>query len=318
MHVTWRQLKVFETVARLGSFTRAAEELFLAQPTVSMQVKQLAEAVDQPLFEQTGRRIQLTEVGDALYATCREMFDTWARFEMTAADLKGLKRGRLRLACVTTAKYFVPRLLGPFCDRYPGIDVRLEVANRDAVVERLARNEDDLYIMGTPPQHFDIALHPFLENALVVIAPAGHPLAGEKRIPLARIAEEKLLLRERGSGTRMAAERHFRDHGFVLKPRMELATNEAIKHAVAGGLGISVLSQLALTLEPMQGQLAILDVEGFPLKRHWYVVHPGKRDLSVVAQTFFDYLRDEAGALLPPDTRAALLSPGEAHDARVR
>lgn len=307
MHITWRQLKVFETVARLGSFTRAAEELFLAQPTVSMQVKHLSEAVDQPLFEQNGRRIQLTEVGDALYATCREMLDTWARFEMTAADLKGLKRGRLRLACVTTAKYFVPRLLGPFCDRYPGIDVRLEVANRDAVVERLARNDDDLYIMGMPPQHFDIALHPFLENPLVVIAPAHHPLAHEKRIPLARIAEEKLLLRERGSGTRMTTERHFRDHGLVIRPRMELATNEAIKHAVAGGLGISVLSQLALTLEPMQGQLVMLDVEGFPLKRHWYVVHAGRRELSVVARTFFEYLQHEAGSLLPADARHALL-----------
>jgi DNA-binding transcriptional LysR family regulator len=299
MHITWRQLKVFETVARLSSFTRAAEELFLAQPTVSMQVKQLSEVVDQPLFVQTGRRIQLTEVGDALYATCRELFDTWSRFEMTAAELKGLKRGRLRLACVTTAKYFVPRLLGPFCDRYPGIDVRLEVANRDAVVERLARNEDDLYIMGMPPQHFDIALHPFLENPLVVIAPSNHPLAGVRDVPLARIADEKLLLRERGSGTRMAAERFFRDHGMELKPRMELATNEAIKFAVAGGLGISVLSRHALALEPMTGEIAVLDVQGFPIRRSWYVVHPGRKDLSVVARTFFEYLQTEAPALLP-------------------
>lgn len=310
MHVTLRQLKVFETVAQLGSFTRAAEALFLSQPTVSMQVKQLSEAVEQPLFEQLGKKIFLTDMGRELHATCREMFDAWSRFEMAAADMKGLKRGRLRLACVSTAKYFIPRLLGPFCDRYPGIDVKLEVANRDAVVERLARNEDDLYIMGMPPQHFDIALHPFLDNPLVPIAPANHVLAGRKRVPLKRFAEEQMLLRERGSGTRMAAERFFRDQGIVIKPRMEIGSNEALKHAVAGGLGVTVISTHALTLEPLHGQLVVLDVEGFPIQRSWYVVHPGSKQLSVVARTFFEYLQHEAPqylleAMPPPPRRPA-------------
>lgn len=299
MHVTLRQLKVFETVARLGSFTRAAEELFLSQPTVSMQVKQLSEAVGQPLFEQTGRRIFLTDIGEALFQTCRDMFNTWNRFEMTAADMKGLKKGRLKLACVTTAKYFIPRLLGPFCDRYPGIDVRLDVANREAVVERLARGEDDLYIMTSPPKHFDIAMHPFLENPLVPIAPAGHGLAGQARIPLARFAQERMLLRERGSGTRLAADRMFREQAVELQARMEISSNEAIKQAVAGGLGVSVISRHALALDPMPHDIAVLDVQGFPLQDAWYVVHAGHKQLSVVAQTFFEFLCNEARSLLP-------------------
>lgn len=298
MHVTLRQLKVFETVARLGSFTRAAEELHLSQPTVSMQVKQLSEAVEQPLFDHVGRHIALTEIGEELHRTCREIFDSWARFEMIAADMKGLKRGRLRLACVTTAKYFVPRLLGPFCERYPGIDIRFEIANREAIVERLARREDDLYILGSPPIHFDIVVHPFLDNPLVPVAPPGHPLCGRKRIPLAEFARERLLVRERGSGTRLATERFFRDHDIALNAKMEIGSNEAIKQAVAGGLGVSVMSRHALLNEPSD-TVRVLDVEGFPIPRSWYVVYPGSRQLSVVAETFFQYLQAEARALLP-------------------
>jgi DNA-binding transcriptional LysR family regulator len=298
MHATLRQLQVFETVARHRSFTRAAEELFLSQPTVSMQVKQLAESVGQPLFEQQGKKIFLTDVGVELDRACREMFDAWTRFEMTAADLMGLKKGRLRIACVTTAKYFIPRLLGSFCDRYPGIEISLEVANRDAVVERLARNDDDLYIMGMPPEHFDITVHPFLDDHLIAIAPENHPLAGQRHISLQRFAEARVLMRERGSGTRMATERHFREHGIDLKSRMEIGSNEALKQAVAGGLGVTVMSQYALSLEPMHGQIRVLDVEGFPIMRSWYVVHAGDRKLSVVAQAFFEYLTTEARQLI--------------------
>lgn len=299
MHVTLRQLRVFETVARLGSFTRAAEELHLSQPTVSMQVKQLSEAVEQPLFEQIGRKIQLTDIGQELYRTCRDMFDVWSRFEMSADDMRGLRKGRLRLACVSTAKYFVPRLLGPFCDRYPGIDVRFEIANRDVILERLARQEDDLYILGTPPQQqFDIEVHPFLDNPLVAVAPAGHPLVGRKRVPLREFAKERLLVRERGSGTRMALERHFRTRGIELQAKMEIGSTEAIKQAVIAGLGVTLMSRHALVLDPMPGKLFTLDVEGLPLMRSWFVVYPGNKQLSVVARSFFDYLKDEASGLL--------------------
>lgn len=289
-HTTFRQLEVFEAIARLGSFTRAAEELFLTQPTISMQAKKLAETVGLPLFEQIGKKVFLTDAGRELHATCREIFKHLSHFEMTAADLKGLKQGTLRLAVVTTAKYFAPRLLGPFCQKYPGIQVSLKVSNRERVLERLADNQDDLYILGQPPEELDAVAEPFLDNPLVVLAPAGHPLAGKRKIPLARLAQEPFLLREPGSGTRKALERLFADHGLTIKMRMELGSNEAIKQAIIGGLGVSVLSRHTLALDAPMGQLAILDVAGFPIERQWHVVYPAGKQLSIVARTFLEYL----------------------------
>jgi DNA-binding transcriptional LysR family regulator len=292
-NTTIRQLRVFEAVARQLSYTRAAEELYLTQPAVSMQIKQLEGTVGLPLFEQVGKRIHLTEVGHELYATCREIFGNLERFEMAVADHKGLKKGRLRLAVITTAEYFAPRLLGPFCQRYPGIDVSLKVTNRESVLERLVQNQDDLYILGQPPENLDVSSESFLENPLVVVAPRSHPLAGKKRIPLERLAKEVFLVREPGSGTRMAAQRLFDEHGIPVNISMELGSNEAIKQAIAGGLGISVLSRHSLALEGEQGPLVILDVQHFPIRRHWYLVHPEGKQLSVVARAFHDYLRDE-------------------------
>lgn len=290
-HATFRQLEVFEAIARLGNFTRAAEELYLTQPTVSMQIKKLTEAVGLPLFEQIGKHVHLTEAGRELLATCREVFDRLSHFEMTVADMKGLKKGRLKLAVVTTAKYFAPRLLGPFCQQYPGIEVTLKVSNRERVLERLAENQDDLYILGQPPEEIDAVAEPFLENPLVVLGPANHALAGRKKIPLARLAEEPFLVREPGSGTRKAVERLFAQHGLQMKVRMELGSSEAIKQAIVGGLGISVLSQHTLALDAPMGQLAVLDVQGFPIERHWYAAYPVGKQLSVVARTFLDFLK---------------------------
>lgn len=289
-HSTFRQLEVFEAIARLGSFTRAAEELFLTQPTVSMQIKKLTEAVGLPLFEQVGKKIYLTDAGRALHKTSRDIFKHLSHFEMTVADIQGMKQGTLRLAVVTTAKYFAPRLLGPFCQQYPGIEVSLKVSNRERILERLADNQDDLYILGQPPEELEAESEPFLSNPLVVLAPVNHPLVGKKKIPLARLAQEPFLLREPGSGTRMAVERLFAEHGLTTKVRMELGSNEAIKQVIVGGLGVSVLSQHTLALDA-PGQLAILDVEGFPIKRHWYVAYPSSKQLSVVARTFLDYLK---------------------------
>lgn len=293
-HVTFRQLQIFETIARNGSYTRAAEELFLTQPTVSMQIKKLTDTVGLPLFEQVGKRIYLTGIGKELAVICREIFETFSRFDMVIADMKGLKRGRLRLAAVTTAEYFAPRLLGPFCQRYPGIDVSLEVTNRERVLERLTENLDDLYMFGQPPEDIDVVFRPFLGNPLVVLAPREHPLVGQKLIPLKRLSEEPFLMREPGSGTRKAVQRLFDEHGLPLQVRMELGSNEAIKQAIIGGLGVSVLSRHTLALEVATGQLAILDVEGFPIQRYWYVVYPAGKQLSVVARTFFTYLQEEA------------------------
>lgn len=296
-HATLRQLKVFESVARNLSFTRAAEELHLTQPTVSIQLKQLSDIAGLPLLEQVGKKVFLTDAGRELLKVCHDIFEGLSRFEMLVSDMKGVKAGKLRLAVITTAKYFVPRLLGLFCQRYPGIDVSLKVTNRERVLQRMADNQDDLYVLGQPPEHMEVELEPFLENPLVVLAPSNHPLAKEKRIPLARLAEEAFLMREPGSGTRLATERFFGEHGLKLKVRMELGSNEAIKQAVAGGLGIAVLSAHTLALERSAEDLVLLDVDGFPIRRHWYIAYPRDKQPSVVALAFLDFLREESKLL---------------------
>lgn len=296
-NATLHQLKVFEAVARHNSFTRAAEELFLTQPTVSMQVKQLSKTVGMPLFEQVGKRLYLTEAGKELFSTCRDVFDRLSQFEMAVANIKGLKQGTLRLAVITTAKYVIPRILGPFCQRYPGIDISLTVTNHQYVLDGLASNQNDLYIVSQPPEDMDVQIHPFMENPLVVLAPRTHPLVGQKNIPLERIAEEPFIMREPGSGTRKAVHKLFESHGLDLKVKLDLGSNEAIKQAIAGGMGLSVLSKHTLALEGLNNQLAILDVKEFPIERYWYVVYPSGKQLSAIAKEFFNYLLNEGKAV---------------------
>nr|WP_287127469.1 LysR family transcriptional regulator [Candidatus Cyanaurora vandensis] len=291
--MTLHQLQLFRAVAKHLSYTRAAEELFLAQPTVSIQIKQLTKVVGLPLFEQIGKRLYLTSAGRELSETCESIFERLSHFQISIADLQGLKKGRLKLAMGTTAKYFAPRLLGPFCQRYPQIEVSLKLSNRERVIERMTQNADDIYILAHPPENLEVEARPFLKDALVVLAPRDHPLALKRNIPVACLAHEPFLIREVGSGTRMIVQRFFEDHNVPLTVKMEIGSNEAIKQAIIGGLGISVLSQHCLALEGATGQLAILDVQGFPLERHWHVVYPQGKSLSVLARTFLDYLFTE-------------------------
>jgi len=291
-HSSLRQLEVFETIARLGSFTRAAEELCVTQPTVSMQIKNLTDAIGLPLFEQIGKKMYLTEAGRELHQACLGIFEHLTQFEMIAADMKGLKAGKLRLAVVTTAEYFAPRLLGMFCQQYPDIEVSLEVSNRKHILDRLANNMDDLYILDLPPKSEEIKVQSFLQNPLVVLASVNHPLVKEKKITLKRIAEEPFIFRENGSGTRIETENFFTKQNLKLKTKMTLGSNEAIKQAILGGLGISVLSRHTLTLGSHKDQLAILDVKGFPINCHWHYAYPSGKNLSVVAQTFLAYLQN--------------------------
>ncbi len=295
IHATLHQLKVFEATARHRSFTRAAEELFLTQPTVSMQVKQLTKAIGLPLFEQVGKKLYLTEAGKQLFTTCEDIFVKLDQLEMNIADLKGMKQGKLRIAVITTTKYFMPRLLGPFCQLYPGIDVALTVTNHEQVIERLAHNQDDLYVMSQLPEHIDVKAYPFLENPLVVVAPRTHPLANERNIPLKRLVEEMFIMREPGSGTRRSFQQLLDAHNLSVRVRLELGSNEAIKQAIAGQLGLSVLSRHTLTAD--SEELTILDVECFPLPRQWYIVSLSGKQLSVVAKTFLDYLQEAAAQL---------------------
>jgi len=292
-HTTFRQLQIFETIFRLGSFTRAAEELFLTQPTVSMQIKKLTDAIGLPLFEHVGRNVEPTDAGRELYQACRQVFETLANVEMKMADLQGLKRGRLRIGAITTAEYLAPEMLGQFSKEYPGIELALKVTNRESIIERMQANEDDLYIMGQAPKgEFEVITYPFAPNPLVVMASRDHPLVGKKKISMDRISEEYFIMREPGSGIRDVTLKKFSAQGLHPRVRMELSSNEAIKHSVVGGLGLAVLSLHVLTLEGAEGPMAILDVEGFPIMRHWYIVYPKGKELSLAAQAFLDFVID--------------------------
>lgn len=289
-HSTFRQLQIFESIFRQGSFTRAAEELFLTQPTVSMQIKKLTSAVGLPLFEHIGRKVVPTEAGKELYQACRQVFDILSNLEMKVADLQGLKKGRLRIGVVTTAQYLAPELLGKFSQLYPGIELALEVTNRERIIERMYASEDDLYIMGQAPEgEVEVDSFQFAPNPLVVMAPRNHPLVGKKRIGLERLCEEPFIVREPGSGVRDATLKKFEEKGLRPNIRMELGSNEAIKHAIVGGLGLSVLSLHTLTLEGSDGPVAILNVQGFPIMRNWFIVHLKGKELSLSAQAFKDF-----------------------------
>jgi LysR family transcriptional regulator, low CO2-responsive transcriptional regulator len=297
-HGTLPQLRVFEASARLKCFARAAEELHMAPPTVSVQIKKLSETVGFPLFEQVGKRIYLTAAGERLYAGCSDVFSALAGMEESLTEMRGLHSGRLQLAATSTAKYFTPRLLGAFSERYPGVETSLQIHNRSALVQRLKSNEDDLYLFAEPPEEHEVVVQAILSNPLVVLAHRNHPLAREKNIPLARLATEPFLIREPGSGTRMATLRLFEDHGLKPNIRMELSTNEAIREAIFAGFGISILSRYTLGLEPEQSELVCLDVAGFPLESHWHFVYPVGKHLSVAARAFMDFARAEAKSLV--------------------
>jgi DNA-binding transcriptional LysR family regulator len=298
IQATLHQLRVFEATARHSSFTKAAEELFITQPTVSTQVKQLTKAVGLPLFEHIGKRLFLTEAGKALLVTCQEIFEQLDNFEMKVADLKGTRQGRLTLGVITTAKYFIPRLLGAFCQQYPGIDIALQVTNHQQLQERMADNEDDLYILSHPPDDIELCARAFLENPLVVVARQDHPLANKTRIPIECLNNAPFIMRESGSGTRKAVQKLFNLHGVAVKVRLELGSNEAIKQAIAGGLGISILSKHTLLSDADNGELTILDVEHFPIERNWYVCYLAGKQLSVIASAFLEYLL-EASQTIP-------------------
>ncbi|KAF0814504.1 HTH-type transcriptional activator CmpR [Andreprevotia sp. IGB-42] len=293
MNATFRQLRLFLALAERGSVTAAAEACHVTQPTVSMQLRELADAAGLPLYEQIGKRLFLTAAGEALAATARTMLDEWLAFEQTLDAMKGLEQGRLRVALVSTAKYFVPRLLGNFCAAHPNIEISLEILNRDGVVARLRENRDDLYIMSMPPENLDLEQHAFLPNPLVLIAADGHPLKG-RHLALADLSTERFILRERGSGTRLACDAFFSRAGFVPQVRLELGSNEAIKQAVAGGLGLAVVSRHALAARPADDQLTILDVDGFPLQSRWFTLYPRGKRLSPVAAVFLEHLERTA------------------------
>ncbi len=295
MNITFRQLRLVLALADTGSVSAAARAMHVTQPTASMQLKEVARSVGLPLFEMAGRKLQLTDAGRELAATARALAQTWDAFEQHVDALKGLARGRLRVSVVSTAQYFMPRLLGSFCNRHPAIDVALEVLNRDGVVQRLRENRDDLYIMSMPPADLALGDEVFMPNPIVLIAPAADPLAGRRKVPLRELAAHRFILREQGSGTRMTADRFFRRMKFRPQLRLELGSNEAVKEAVAGGLGVGVVSRHALHGLQKEHGVSVVDVEGFPLASSWHIVHPAGRKLSPLALAFRQHLLKEVG-----------------------
>ncbi|MTW21773.1 LysR family transcriptional regulator [Allochromatium palmeri] len=305
MHVSLRQLRVFEAVARHNSYTRAAEELHLSQPAVSMQVRQLEDEIGLPLFERLGKQVVVTEAGREVFHYSRAIGQSLREMEELLESLKGVSRGSLRIAVASTVNYFAPRLMAIFQQRHPGIGLRLDVTNRESLVQMLDSNSVDLVLMGVPPRNVEVESEAFMDNPLVVIAPPDHPLAGESAIPLARLAEEVFVMREEGSGTRQAMERFFSERGQTIRHGMQMTRNEAVKQAVRSGLGLSVVSLHTIELELETRRLVILDVEGFPDRRQWYLVYRRGKRLSPAASAFREFVLSEAARIAQPNRMSA-------------
>jgi DNA-binding transcriptional LysR family regulator len=300
LNLTLRQLQVFESVARHLSHSRAAVELYLSQPAVSMQMRQLEQTLGVPLFEQTGKKLFLTEGGRELLHYSLTILQQMQELEAVFGEMKGLERGQLNISAVSTANYFMPQLLARFVQQHPKLKIGLQIANRDAVLRHLDENRADLAIMGQPPEGSEMQAEDFMQNPLVVIAAPHHALAGQHAIKPRQLAQETFLLREQGSGTRRVVERYFASHRIPLPASMEMDTNESIKQSVQAGMGLGIISRHAIELELETRRLAILDVEGFPIVRHWYIVHRKNKRLSVSSQAFKQFLLTEAEGLTSP------------------
>jgi DNA-binding transcriptional LysR family regulator len=281
---TVRQLQIFDAAARTLSFSRAAEVLRLTQPAVSMQIRQLEHFAGVPLFERTGRRLHLTDAGEELVQHARAVLRALDGADEAFAAMKGLRGGRVKLAVVSTAKYFAPRLIARFLQTHPGVRVRLQVDNRDAV--------------GRPPGELDLVAAQFAEHPHVIIAPPDHPLARRRRVEVEALAAETFLVREVGSGTRTAMERFFQERGVPLRVGMEMPSNETIKQAVMAGLGLSFISLHTIALELASHALGIVHAPGLPVIRQWYVLHRSEKRLSPAADAFKAFvLQDGRGFL---------------------
>jgi len=298
LHASLRQLRVFESAASHRSFSRAAEQLHLTQPGVSMHVKELETNIGLPLFERHGKKLFVTEAGTELLTRVREILRTLKDAEDTLDQLKGLRRGLINIGVVSTAKYFVPSLLARFRKSYPQLEIRLAVSNRDSVIEQLIANQIDLAIMGRSPQELDTIAEPFAQNPHVIIAAPDHPLAKRRRIAVDAICDEIFIVREPGSGTRLAMQQFFAERKLSCKVGMEMASNETIKQAVMAGMGVAFISRHTIDLELQTSRLVVLDVRGTPVMRQWHVAHLSKKRLSPTAAAFKEFVLDHGRELL--------------------
>lgn len=297
-NVTLRQLKVFEAVARHRSFSRAAEELCLSQPAVSMQVRQLEESAGLALHEQLGKRIRLTEAGEAVSEAARRVAGELRQLDRALATMRGLETGSLVLAVVSAAIYFAPHLLARFSARHPGLRVRLSEANREQVLQLLAAGDADLAVMGEPPAGSGLEIESFAEHPLGIVAPPAHPLVPQRDIAPTALAGEVFIVREPGSGTRRSQERFFAAHGVAVRAGMEAGSNETVKQAAMSGLGLGFLSLHTVGLELSAGRLRILDVRGLPVRRRWNLAWRADKTPTPAARAFRNFVAERGAELL--------------------
>ncbi len=297
-NATLRQLKVFETVARHLSFSRAAEELHLTQPAVSTQVKTLQGHVGLVLFEQLGKRIFLTPAGEELLRYSRAIIRQFDEAEEALTQFKGVTGGKLNVAVISAGDYFFPRLLVEFARRHPGVTLNLAVHNREKLLSEIANNLTDLAIMVRPPQDMDTVNEAFAPHPYVIVAAPNHPYAKRRKIPMSALKHERFVVREKGSDTWNSMQESFGKHLAELNIAMEIKSTETIKQAVIAGMGISFLSAHTISLELQAGSLIVLDVQGFPMMLNWYVVRRRGKRLPPVAEAFRAFLMSDGAALI--------------------
>ena len=294
MNITFKQLRLFLALEQTESVTKASRMMHISQPTASMQLKEMTENIGSPLFEVISKKIHLTALGREFAKTAREMTGRWEAFEQHATQMQGLTKGRLRVAVVSTAKYFIPKLLGSFCSKYPEVDISLEILNRDGVIKRVENNSDDLYVMSRPPVHIDLEDQILMPNPLCMIAYKNHPLASKKNLRLQDLKHERFILRELGSGTRMSADIHFKQKKFTPSLLLELGNNEAIKKAVASHLGVAVISIHALDQFDYDKEISVLKLQDFPINSQWHLVYLRGKQLSPIAKAFYEHVLSES------------------------
>ena len=297
MNITFRQLRLFLALAQTESVTKAARMMHITQPTASMQLKEMTHNIGFPLFEVISKKIHLTALGKEFAKTAREMTAQWETFEQHVTQVKGLTKGTLKVAVVSTAKYFIPKLLGSFCSKYPEVDISLEVLNRDGVIKRVEENSDDLYVMSKPPLHIDLEDQILMPNPLCMIACKGHPLSLKKNLRLQDLKHERFILRELGSGTRMSTDIHFKQKKFTPQLLLELGSNEAIKKAVASHLGVAIISIHALDQFDYDNEISVLKLQDFPINSQWHLVYLKGKQLSPIAKAFYDHVLSESKSI---------------------
>ena len=297
MNITFRQLRLFLALAQTESVTKAARMMHITQPTASMQLKEMTENIGFPLFEVISKKIHLTALGKEFAKTAREMTAQWETFEQHVTQIKRLTKGTLKVAVVSTAKYFIPKLLGSFCSKYPEVDISLEVLNRDGVIKRVEENSDDLYVMSKPPLHIDLEDQILMPNPLCMIACKGHPLSLKKNLRLQDLKHERFILRELGSGTRMSTDIHFKQKKFTPQLLLELGSNEAIKKAVASHLGVAIISIHALDQFDYDNEISVLKLQDFPINSQWHLVYLKGKQLSPIAKAFYDHVLTESKSI---------------------